>query len=208
MCLSVSQSVSIGFEIEYGTKICVSINPLSIFLCRWKSAVAECSPKLAFTLCLHSYLYVGKLITSTGSWPWKLFTSDQMTIPNKLFFVYNMISSLSCSFSAYWLSYVDHPCLLAPETFDIRFARIPIRQDCKKVQHVLDSWEVWNMKKWERKIHLTVKCTFWLEHNCRKYELSEITLCQWGKREQIRMRRMPVGFISMHAAVNIEQQEN
>ena len=33
------------------------------------------------------------------------------------------------------------------------------------------------------------------------------TLCQGGKCEQITMRRIPVGFISMHA-VNIEQQEN
>ena len=85
----------------------------------------------------------------------------------------NIIYSIFCSFFAYWLSYVDHPCLLAPETFDIRFARIPIRQDCKKAQHVLDSWEVWHVKKWERKTHLKVKCTFWLEHNYRKYELSK-----------------------------------
>ena len=33
------------------------------------------------------------------------------------------------------------------------------------------------------------------------------TVCEGGKCEQIAMRRMPVGFISMHA-VNIEQQEN
>ena len=32
--------------------------------------------------------------------------------------------------------------------------------------------------------------------------------CEEGRCGQITMGRMPVGFISMHAVVNIEQQEN
>ena len=93
--------------------------------------------------------------------------------------------------SAYWLSYVDHRCLLASATFDIRFARIPIRQDCKKAQHVLDSWEVWHVKKWERKNTFESQMYFLVGTQLQKIWIVEMTLCQWGKREQIRMRRMP-----------------
>ena len=40
-----------------------------------------------------------------------------------------------------------------------------------------------------------------------QYELLKRTWCQEVKWDQIRMGRIPVGFISMHA-LNIEQQES
>ena len=70
-------------------------------------------------------------LSGVSKWPndQSRFPSDQMT-NNPVCGEYNL--HISCSFSTYCLSYVDHHCLLVPETFDIRFARMLIKAKLQK----------------------------------------------------------------------------
>ena len=97
---------------------------------RWNNAAEKCSTELGSRLCLlffkmdSFYKDLGQAYILICEW-------REHLLPLILWlakvFEENTIC-FSCSLFAYWRPHVDHPCLLASATFDIRFAWIPNRE--------------------------------------------------------------------------------
>ena len=99
---------------------------------RWNNAAEKCSTELGSRLCLlfSRWKVSIKILVRRlhfDLWVAWAFDIEPLILWLAKVFQENTIC-FSCSLFAYWRPHVDHPCLLASATFDIRFAWIPNRE--------------------------------------------------------------------------------